>query len=119
MPVARNITETMLASFSDIPASNILSCKVYRATIRTPKTGNCLDQLILAVPSYPGDSQDLAGPNVETDVPDNLLTLVGSYRQILHFEHRLSRVRHTTIYRELDFTTNHQRGQIILVRLRG
>ncbi len=116
--LAEQGAQTVLTSLSDIPASDVLPCEVYRAPIRTPKTCDRLDQLILAVPGYPGDSQNLASSDGETDITDNILTSVRSDCQILHCEHRLRRMRHAAIYRELDFTTNHERGQVILVGLR-
>ncbi len=76
MPVAWNITQTMLTSFANIPGGDVLSGKVYRTSTRTAKTGDGFHQFILAIPGDPSNSQDLAGPNVETNIPDNFLSSV-------------------------------------------
>src|SRR5688572_18865553 len=104
----------MLTSFSDIPASDVLLYEVYRAPIRTSKTCDCLHQLILAVSCYSGDSQDFTSPHGEIDTPDLLLAAVRFDPQILNREHWFCWVRYATIYRELNFAPDHERGKIIL-----
>ena len=76
-----------------------------------------LDELILAVAGDPRDAQDLAGPDVKVDAPDDLRAAIVGDPQTFDPKGDLGRVRRAPVDRELDFAPDHELGEVVLVRL--
>ncbi len=118
LAIARYISQTVLTALADIPVRNILSGELDRAVTCPPKTCDCLHQLILAIPGDPGNAQDLARPDIETDTADSLLPAILLDFEILDREHRLRRIGLAAIDGQQHAATHHQLRQIILIGLR-
>ena len=82
--------------------------------------GEGLDELVLAVAGDAGDAEDLARPDLEADV----LT-TSRPRSFVHarrpatVEHHVGRMALAAVDHQLDIATDHQLGEVVLVRLRG
>ena len=69
------------------------------------------------LPATPATPKIFAGPDIEGDALDDLVSAVVTDMKVLDLQDRARRVRDASVYGELDLPADHELSQVLLIRL--
>ena len=109
------MAHAVLGALADALTGDVLAVQQDLAAVDLFEAGQAIDELGLAVALDTGQADDLPGVDLERDVPDGILLVLGAlHGDVFHVQYHLARLCGLFIDLKLDITADHHAGELLL-----